>query len=83
MAAEFRLVTNEEAEKQLNVIRAHASRLRDSGFTHVQIFAAKFEEKDGTRHFSYGEGDYLGRYGHVSIWLERSKSEEWQSGEKP
>lgn len=69
-------MTDDEAEKLLGLIKGHCARLR-ADFDHVQIFAAKFTGQDGTRHWSYGEGDWLGRYGHISIWLERERAAEW------
>ena len=70
-------MNDEEAEKKMNIVRAHATRLRDEGFDTVQIFATTFNNDEGARHFSYGDGNFFGRYGHVSIWLEKEKAAEW------
>ena len=70
-------MTDEQAEKQMNVIRAHITRLRDAGFDSVQIFATTYDNDEGARHFSYGSGNYYARYGHVSMWVERERAAEW------
>ena len=68
---------DEESSKQLAVIQAHVARLKDNGFDHVQIFAAKYDQSSGTHHWSYGDGDWLGRIGHISIWMERERAAIW------
>ena len=68
-------MTDKEAEELLGHIKGHVARLRDN-FDHVQIFAAKYD-KEGTRHWSYGDGDYLGRIGNITIWLDRERVAEW------
>ena len=70
-------VTDEEAEKHMNIIRGHATRLKDAGFDTVQIFATTYDQDEGARHFSFGHGNFYGRYGHVRMWLERERAAEW------
>lgn len=70
-------MTDEEAEKKMSVLRAHVSRLKDDGFDSVQVFTTTYDEEEGVRHFSFGQGNFYTRFGHVSFWLEREKAAEW------
>ena len=70
-------MTEEDSEKNLSFIKAHVARLKDAGFDHVQIFAAHYDQETGTHHWSYGDGDWLGRIGHIMLWIERERAAEW------
>ena len=70
-------MTEEDVKKHLNIVQAHVARLRDAGYEHVQIFAGKYDGKEGTYHWAYGDGDYLARVGHVMLWLEKERAAEW------
>ena len=70
-------MTDEETQKQLNIIKAHATRLLDAGFDTVQIFASKYSKEQGTHHWAWGDGDYMSRFGQVTIWMDRERASEW------
>ena len=66
-------MTDEESKQVLGQIEGHVARLREQGFDTVQIFVTKFDNKNGTRYWENGAGNYLGRYGQVALWLEKEK----------
>ena len=66
-------MTDEESKHILKLIEGHIGRLREQGFETVQIFCSKYDDKNGTRFWENGSGNYCGRFGHVSLWLEKEK----------
>lgn len=66
-------MNDEESKAALKLLEGHVARLREQGFDTVQIFCTKFDDSNGTRYWELGGGNYLGRYGHVALWMEREK----------
>ena len=66
-------MTDDESTKTLAMLNGHVSRLREQGFDTVSIFCSKYDDKNGTRFWEVGGGNYCGRFGHVSLWMEKEK----------
>lgn len=66
-------MTDEESTESLKMLEGHVGRLREQGFDSVQIFATKFDMKNGTRYWENGSGNYLARFGQVALWIEKEK----------
>lgn len=66
-------MTDEESISILKLLDGHVARLREQGFDSVLILCTKSDDKNGTRYWEQGGGNYLARYGHASLWVEKEK----------
>ena len=66
-------MTDEESTALLKMMEGHVGRLKEQGFDTVEIFCTKHDSKDGTIFWENGSGNYLARFGQVSLWIEKEK----------
>lgn len=67
-------MTDEESKVVLKMLDGHVGRLREQGFDSVLILCTKSDEKNGTRFWEQGGGNYLARFGQASLWVENEKT---------
>jgi hypothetical protein len=76
-------IQDDDGEKSLLAIKAAASRLMEQfGLDSIQVFATKAPNREGTRNFSWGLGNFFTRYGYAKSWVLRHEGEEMRKWEE-
>lgn len=69
-------MTDEESKTVLKMLDGHVARLREQGFDSVLILCTKSDDRNGTRFWEQGGGNYLARFGQACLWVEHQKQEQ-------